>query len=114
MKCADSTYNLCTSMTPCRVVCGFALVAVLSVLRIFFFPVSQGPYAAVHGPVTALLSIRAAARLRLMITVAGLKAILGTVSLLGIGLVLSAWLSLLTAVPDPERVPDGSGTILRC
>ena len=101
-------------MTPGRLACGFALIAVLSVLGIFFFPVSQGPYAAVHGPVTALLSIRAAARLRLLITVAGLKAILGIVSLLGSGLALSSWLSFLTAVPDLDRILDGSRTILRC
>jgi hypothetical protein len=33
-------------------------LAVLCVLSIFFFPVAQGPYPAVHGPVTALQSFQ--------------------------------------------------------
>jgi hypothetical protein len=39
-------------------------MAVLSVLAIFFFPSMQGPYSVVHGPVTALLSLRAATMVR--------------------------------------------------
>ena len=37
-----------------------ALLATLCVLAVFFFPGIEGPYSAVHGPVTALLSVRAA------------------------------------------------------
>ena len=51
-------------MTPGRVA---SALAVLCVLAIFFFPGTEGPYPAVHGPVTALLSIRASARLRVLI-----------------------------------------------
>jgi len=36
-----------------------AIVAMFCITAIFFFPAVQGPYAAVHGPVTALLSVRA-------------------------------------------------------
>lgn len=36
----------------------FALVAILCATAIFFFPVARGSYSAVHGPVTALRSIR--------------------------------------------------------
>jgi len=56
-----------------RIACALAVFAALCVLTIFFFPSIDGPYSAIHGPVTALLSIRAAARLRLIIQ-AGVKA----------------------------------------
>lgn len=59
-------------MTLGRVGCFLALVAVLSVLVVFFFPAMQGPYSVVHGPVTALLSARAAAGVRTAILQAGL------------------------------------------
>jgi hypothetical protein len=54
-------------MSPGRIGCALAVLAVFCVLAIFFFPGMEGPYSAVHGPVTALLSIRAAARLRMLI-----------------------------------------------
>jgi ABC-type Fe3+ transport system permease subunit len=41
-----------------------ALLAVLCVVVVFFFPAVQGPYSAVNGPVSALRSAQAAARLR--------------------------------------------------
>lgn len=44
-----------------------AVLAVLCVVAIFFFPAMQGPYSAVNGPVTALQSAQAAARLRVAI-----------------------------------------------
>jgi hypothetical protein len=50
-----------------------ALLAVLCVVVVFFFPAMQGPYSAVHGPVTALQSAQAAARLRLAIVQAVLN-----------------------------------------
>ena len=37
----------------------FALVAILCTVALFLFPAVQGPYSAVHGPVTALLSLKA-------------------------------------------------------
>ena len=67
-------------MTPGRIACALAVLAVLCVLAIFFFPSIEGPYPAVHGPVTALLSIRAAARLHVLIR-AGVGAILSHFSL---------------------------------
>lgn len=66
-------------MTPGRIACAFAILAALCVLSIFFFPGVEGPYPAVHGPVTALLSLRAAARLRLIIR-AGINAVRRSVS----------------------------------
>jgi hypothetical protein len=37
----------------------FVLVAILCTFALFLFPAVQGPYSAVHGPVTALLSLKA-------------------------------------------------------
>ncbi|MGA2356325.1 MAG: hypothetical protein ABSG02_17660 [Terriglobales bacterium] len=42
----------------------FATLAVICVLSIFLFPAMQGPYSAVHGPASALLAMRAAAKVR--------------------------------------------------
>jgi hypothetical protein len=60
------------SMPADRIEGALAVVAVLCVLMIFFFPAMEGPYCAVHGPVTALLSLRAAASLRMRIVRSGL------------------------------------------
>ena len=57
-----------------RIEGALAVVAVLCVLMIFFFPAMEGPYCAVHGPVTALLSIRASATLRMRMVRSGLTA----------------------------------------
>ena len=48
-----------------RTECALAVLAGFCVLVVLFFPASQEPYPSVHGPVTALWSLRAAARLRL-------------------------------------------------
>jgi hypothetical protein len=37
----------------------FAFVAILCTVALFLFPAVQGPYSAVHGPVTALVSLKA-------------------------------------------------------
>jgi hypothetical protein len=37
----------------------FALLVILCTIALFFFPAVQGPYSAVHGPATALLSLKA-------------------------------------------------------
>ena len=58
-----------------RIEGALAVVAVLCVLTIFLFPAMEGPYCAVHGPVTALLSIRASATLRLRMLRSGLTAL---------------------------------------
>lgn len=58
-------------MSPGKVACALAVIAVFSVLAIFFFPSLEGPYSVVHGPVTALLSLRAATMVRNAIIRAG-------------------------------------------
>lgn len=54
-------------MTSGRTGPELAVLAVVCVLTIFLFPAMQGPYSAVHGPVSALQAARAAARLRVVI-----------------------------------------------
>src|SRR5215469_3161450 len=102
------------SMTPGRVACGLALLAVFCVLGIFFFPVMDGSYSAVHGPVTALLSIRAAARLRMTIVRAGITAIRGRFGRVGVAFATLSWSALQTAAAGPNRLPADLGIVLRC
>jgi hypothetical protein len=101
-------------MTLGRVACGLALLAVFCVLGIFFFPVMNGPYSAVHGPVTALLSIRAAARLRLTIVRAGITAIRGWFGRVGMALATLSWTAFQTAMAGPNSLPAELNTVLRC
>ena len=49
-------------MIPGRIGCELAVLTVLCVLIVFFFPVMQGPFSVVHGPATALQGARAADR----------------------------------------------------
>jgi len=42
-------------------------VSVVCVLAVFFFPSAQGPYSAVHGPVTVMHAARAAAGVRMAV-----------------------------------------------
>jgi hypothetical protein len=57
-----------------HVVFVFAVASVVCVLAVFFFPAVQGPYSAVHGPVTVMHAARAAAGVRLAVVRAGLTA----------------------------------------
>jgi len=54
-----------------------AVVCVLTicVLSIFLFPAMQGPYSAVHGPASALLAVRAAAKVQTAIVQAALRSL---------------------------------------
>jgi hypothetical protein len=54
--------------------CEIAVLTVICVLVIFFFPLMQGPYSVLHGPVTALRAARAGVHLRLAIVRAALSA----------------------------------------
>ena len=51
----------------------FAILAAVCALGIFLFPATSGPYSAVHGPVTALLSARAKLKLCSGLAIAGLS-----------------------------------------
>lgn len=48
----------------------FVLLVVICVAALFFFPVAQGSYSAVHGPVTALRSIKYRLRIWLILAMA--------------------------------------------
>ncbi len=98
-------------MTLGRIAYALAVVAVLCVLTVFFFHAIQGPYSVVHGPVTALLSIRAAAGLRLAIMRAGLNALTMWVSS---SLILVSWASAWIAECEADCRSGSSNRILRC
>jgi hypothetical protein len=59
-------------MTSGRIASGLAVLAVVCVLAVFFFPAAQGPYSVVHGPVTVMHAARAAAGVRMAVARAGL------------------------------------------
>lgn len=103
-------------MTAGRIACGFAILAVLCVLGTFFFPLMNGlgPYSAVHGPVTALLSIRAAVRLRMIIVQTGLDVIRGWFGGIGVALATLSWSVLATTTSRLDSLASGFNTILRC
>ncbi len=90
--------------------CELAVLTVLCVLMIFFFPVMQGPYSVAHGPVTALQAARAAARLRIIIVQGALNS-LG--NFLISPLVILSWMLLSQAEFCSVSVPEYN-TILRC
>jgi len=99
-------------MSPGRIVCALAVMAVLSVLAIFFFPSMQGPYSVVHGPVTALLSLRAATMVRNAIVRAGQSV---RQSCARISAVLLPWSAkAVSAMELPASLSLVSGSILRC
>ena len=63
---------------------------------------------------TALLAIRAAARLRMTIVRAGLTAIRGWFGKVGRVLTELSLLSLQTGTSDPDSLSTELGTVLRC
>lgn len=48
----------------------FVLLVVICVAALFFFPVAHGSYSAVHGPVTALRSIKYRLRIWMILAMA--------------------------------------------
>ena len=87
-----------------------AILIILCVLAIFFFPATLGPYSAVHGPVTALQAAQVAARLHL----AMIHAALGSFGNSQIALL--AWVNspvVVYAESHSASFPD-CGTTLRC
>jgi len=99
-----------TLMIPGRIGCEVAVLIVLCVLMIFFFPLMQGPYSVVHGPATALQAARAAARLQIVIMHGALNS-LG--DFLISPLVILSWMLLSQAEFRSVSLPENS-TILRC
>ena len=87
-----------------------AVLVVLCVAVVFFFPAMDGPYSAVNGPVTALQSAQAAARLRVAIVQAAFSLIHSD------QIPPLAWISFLTVVCIEPLAPASFkvSTILRC
>ena len=100
-------------MTPGRIACALAVFAALCILAIFFFPSIDGPYSAVHGPVTALLSIRAAVRLRAIIR-AGVRAMRSWLVHAYLELVSLRLLASPCAEFSMQTLNTGSLAVLRC
>ena len=101
-------------MNSGRIASLLVVLAVFCVLSIFFFPGIEGPYPAVHGPVTALLSLRAAARLRMALR-AGVNAIRMYIN----SAVVASLLFSLKAATASDAVPSSCpsadrAAILRC
>lgn len=91
-----------------------AVIAVLCVLTIFFFPAMEGPYPVVHGPVTALLSIRAAAALRARIMRGGLSALRNRLHRAFVSMTLLFWAPISTVEFQVDDLLAGCNSILRC
>ena len=90
--------------------CEIAVLTVICVLMIFFFPVMQGPYSVLHGPVTALRAARAGVHLRLAIVRATLSSL---ASCLISALVIFTQFSLSKAELRSVSLP-GCNTVFRC
>ncbi len=96
-------------MFPRDVGCEFAILAVMCTIAIFLFPAACGPYSAVHGPATALLSVRG--KLKLLLTIALAALHLSTrVRPNGMARLCRAWQKILLS----ETVPPVEICILRC
>jgi hypothetical protein len=91
-----------------------AVLAAFCVLVVFFFPALQGPYPAVHGPVTALLSLRAAARLRLDAMRNSLRLIAAPVSRIPASMPALLRSEFVVLHSEMESSSAAFGSILRC
>jgi hypothetical protein len=102
-------YNGVESMISGRIGDLLALLALVCVLTIFLFPAIEGPYSVVHGPASALLAVRAAAKVRTAIAGAASR----SVDVLTSPLV--ALCRMLVVEPDIHvpALPERSA-ILRC
>jgi hypothetical protein len=60
-------------MTPRLFRYELALLTILCVIGLLVFPATVGSYTSVHGPVSALLAVRAAMRVRRAMAIAGLS-----------------------------------------
>jgi hypothetical protein len=111
MRCTLPGYNVNgVSMMPLRVGSELVSIVLVCLLAIFFFPGGQGPYSAVHGPVTALQAARAAARLRIDILQAALIYFRNCVAS---PLLMFCGITYSHAELPPMNLVDCS-TILRC
>ncbi len=90
--------------------CELAVLAVLGVLTIFLFPAMQGSYSAMHGPATALLAARTAAKLRAAIVRCARTPLS---NYLISPIVVLSWMPFPETDPHAVTLPQ-SNTVLRC
>jgi hypothetical protein len=86
----------------------FIIFAIVCTVAIFAFPAATGSYSAVHGPVTALLSLRARLKLWLGMAVAALQ------WARVIPISFSAQRTARQMILLSQSVPPEQSTILRC
>ncbi len=98
-------------MTLGRIAYVIAVIALFCVLTVFFFHGIEGPYSVVHGPVTALLSLRAAAGLRMSMMQAGLNV---TGIWVSFTILLVLWWAVWKCEFQSESSSDACNAILRC
>jgi hypothetical protein len=101
-------------MTLGRSGCTLAVLTVVCVLAVFFFPAVEGPYSVVNGPVTALLSARAAAGVRMAIVHAGLNPVHCGSNFTQAAETAPFGIFVLSSEFETERSPIESSLILRC
>lgn len=97
------------SMFPRNLGYEFAILVVICTVAIFLFPAARGSYSAVHGPVTALLTLRVKLRLWLSIVLAALRVasyIRRNCS--------ADWLAVRQQVILPQAVTIEDVSVLRC
>lgn len=99
------------AMTSRRIATGVAVLAVVCVLAVFFFPAAQGPYSVVHGPVTVMHAARAAAGVRMAVARAGLICVRRDVRA---ALVLMPCAAGHAAEFRLNALATGTGITLRC
>jgi hypothetical protein len=87
----------------------FIIFAIVCTVAIFVFPTATGPYCAVHGPVTALLSSRAKLKLWLGMAFSALRLAERTVP---INFATQQTVRQMTLLA--QSVPREQSTILRC
>lgn len=87
-----------------------SFLILICVLSLFFFPAAEGPYPAVHGPVTALQAMRFSVRLQNAIA-----AVLSCVSPTPIAAGAGSFSSMAVRQANlAGRDPGATTTILRC
>jgi hypothetical protein len=95
-------------MIPRHVGYELTIFAIVCAVAIFVFPAASGSYSAVHGPVTALLSLRAKLKLWMGMAAAALQ--LARILPAGFAVRQTARQMILLAQSGPPE----QGTILRC
>ena len=87
---------------------GYEIVVLTTIctVAIFLFPAASGPYSAVHGPVTALLSFRLRLKFCLGMALAALRSLGGAL--------VSSFQATWQEIFSPQLVPPRQMAVLRC